>query len=52
MNWYLKALRQYTDFDGGARRTEYWMYTLFNLIFICVLYALFLYYVRIAQWRC
>lgn len=41
MNWYLKALRQYADFDGRARRTEYWMYTLFNLIFICVLYALF-----------
>jgi uncharacterized membrane protein YhaH (DUF805 family) len=33
MNWYLKVLRQYTDFNGRARRTEYWMFVLFNLIF-------------------
>ena len=33
MNWYLKVLKQYTDFSGRARRKEYWMYTLFNLIF-------------------
>lgn len=32
MNWYLKVLKQYADFDGRARRTEYWMYTLFNSI--------------------
>jgi uncharacterized membrane protein YhaH (DUF805 family) len=30
MEWYLKALRQYSDFDGRARRMEYWMFTLFN----------------------
>jgi uncharacterized membrane protein YhaH (DUF805 family) len=36
MKWYLKVLRQYTDFNGRARRKEYWMYTLFNLIFIMV----------------
>ena len=33
MNWYLKALRQYADFNGRARRTEYWMFVLFNIIF-------------------
>ena len=33
MNWYLKALRQYADFSGRARRTEYWMFILFNMIF-------------------
>lgn len=33
MNWYLKVLHQYTDFKGRARRTEYWMFVLFNLIF-------------------
>ena len=33
MEWYLKALRQYADFEGRARRKEYWMFTLFNLIF-------------------
>lgn len=32
MNWYLKVLKQYTDFDGRARRTEYWMFGLFNFI--------------------
>lgn len=33
MNWYLKVLKQYADFRGRARRKEYWMYILFNLIF-------------------
>ncbi|MCA0447300.1 MAG: DUF805 domain-containing protein [Bacteroidetes bacterium] len=33
MNWYLKALKQYADFSGRARRTEYWMFLLFNMIF-------------------
>ncbi len=33
MKWFLKALKQYTDFNGRARRTEYWMYTLFYVIF-------------------
>ena len=30
MEWYLKALRQYSDFDGRARRMEFWMFALFN----------------------
>lgn len=33
MKWYLKVLKQYADFSGRARRTEYWMFILFNLIF-------------------
>jgi uncharacterized membrane protein YhaH (DUF805 family) len=33
MKWYLKVLRQYADFGGRARRTEYWMFALFNAIF-------------------
>lgn len=33
MKWYLKVLKQYADFNGRARRTEYWMYVLFNMIF-------------------
>lgn len=36
MNWYLKVLKQYADFSGRARRTEYWMFTLFNFIFLIV----------------
>lgn len=30
--WYLKCLRQYTDFSGRARRREYWMFVLANFI--------------------
>ena len=33
MNWYLKVMKQYFDFDGRARRKEYWMFVLFNMIF-------------------
>lgn len=32
MNWYLKCLQQYADFEGRARRKEYWMFVLFNFI--------------------
>ena len=37
MNWYLKVFNQYFDFSGRARRKEYWMFTLFNLIITCLL---------------
>jgi uncharacterized membrane protein YhaH (DUF805 family) len=33
MNWYLKVFRQYSDFSGRARRKEYWMFVLFNVLF-------------------
>jgi uncharacterized membrane protein YhaH (DUF805 family) len=36
MNWYLKVLKQYADFNGRARRKEYWMFALFNFIFLIV----------------
>jgi uncharacterized membrane protein YhaH (DUF805 family) len=36
MNWYLKVLKQYADFNGRARRKEYWMFVLFNIIFAIV----------------
>ena len=32
MNWYLKVLKNYVGFEGRARRTEYWMFVLFNMI--------------------
>ncbi|MDT9689055.1 DUF805 domain-containing protein [Streptomyces sp. P9(2023)] len=32
MNWYLDVLKKYAVFNGRARRQEYWMYMLFNLI--------------------
>ena len=40
MNWYLKVLRQYADFSGRARRTEYWMFVLLNFVFIVIAMAL------------
>jgi uncharacterized membrane protein YhaH (DUF805 family) len=36
MNWYLQVLKKYADFDGRARRKEYWMFALFNMIFLLV----------------
>lgn len=33
MNWYLSVLKQYANFNGRARRKEYWMFFLFNMIF-------------------
>ena len=33
-NWYLKVLNHYADFNGRARRKEYWMFSLFRSIFI------------------
>ena len=37
MNWYVKALKQYVDFSGRARRREYWMFVLVNLVIVIVL---------------
>lgn len=32
MSWYLKVLKKYAVFSGRARRKEYWMFVLFNII--------------------
>jgi len=32
MEWYLKVLKEYATFTGRARRKEYWMFFLFNMI--------------------
>ena len=37
MNWYLEVLKKYAVFDGRARRQEYWMFILFNIIITAVL---------------
>jgi uncharacterized membrane protein YhaH (DUF805 family) len=37
VNWYLAVLKNYAGFTGRARRTEYWMFVLFNLIITIVL---------------
>jgi uncharacterized membrane protein YhaH (DUF805 family) len=36
MNWYLQVLKNYAVFSGRARRKEYWMFVLFNMIFAIV----------------
>ncbi|RAR48013.1 DUF805 domain-containing protein [Flavobacterium lacus] len=33
MKYYLEVLKKYAVFNGRARRKEYWMFTLFHLIF-------------------
>jgi len=33
MNWYLGVLKKYAVFSGRARRKEYWMFFLFNMVF-------------------
>lgn len=32
MNWYLEVLKKYAVIEGRARRKEYWMFILFNVI--------------------
>ena len=34
MNWYLTVLKKYAVFVGRARRNEYWMFFLFNFLFL------------------
>ena len=33
MSWYLTVLKKYAVFSGRARRKEFWMFFLFNVIF-------------------
>lgn len=39
MNWYLGVLKKYAVFSGRARRKEYWLFALFNVIISIVLTA-------------
>lgn len=36
MDWYLKVINNYRDFNGRARRKEYWMFVLYNIMFSLV----------------
>ncbi|MBD0842867.1 MULTISPECIES: DUF805 domain-containing protein [unclassified Streptomyces] len=36
MNWFVEVVKKYAVFSGRARRKEYWMYTLFYMIFAVV----------------
>jgi uncharacterized membrane protein YhaH (DUF805 family) len=37
MNWYIGVLKKYADFEGRARRKEYWMFILFNILILVAL---------------
>jgi uncharacterized membrane protein YhaH (DUF805 family) len=37
MRWYLEAMKKYAVFSGRARRKEYWMFALMNLLIAFVL---------------
>jgi len=37
MEWYIAVLKKYAVFSGRARRKEYWMFFLFNIIISIVL---------------
>lgn len=32
MEWFLKVIREYANFEGRARRKEYWMFRLFSIL--------------------
>lgn len=40
MDWYLMVWRKFAQFDGRSRRSEYWMFYLFNILAIFALAAL------------
>ena len=40
MNWYLAVLKKYAVFGGRARRKEYWLFLLFNLMITVILGAI------------
>ena len=37
VNWYLGVLKKYADFNGRARRMEFWMFALVNFVVMIVL---------------
>lgn len=40
MKWFLKCIRNYVNFSGRARRSEYWYFTLFAILLMIVAMAL------------
>ena len=39
MRWFIKCIRQYSDFNGRARRKEYWMFSLVQFVFGLILFT-------------
>jgi len=42
MYWYLEVMKKYAVFSGRARRKEYWMFQLINVVIFVVLFAAFI----------
>ena len=43
MEWFLKALKKdYANFNGRARREEYWMFVLFSMLIYVVVFGVLL----------
>ncbi len=40
MKWYIKVLKQYADFEGRARRKEFWMFSLIHFLIVMALQTL------------
>lgn len=40
MEWYQLVWKKFAEFNGRARRKEYWMFTLFNILIFLVLEVL------------
>ncbi|MEZ6137194.1 MAG: DUF805 domain-containing protein [Pirellulaceae bacterium] len=40
MNDYINAIRKYATFSGRARRREYWMFTLVNIVFAVLTFGI------------
>ncbi|QDT28842.1 Inner membrane protein YhaH [Gimesia panareensis] len=40
MNWYLTVIKKYADISGRARRKEYWMFVLINMLIAIVIWIL------------
>jgi len=38
MKWFIKSIYKYAKFSGRAQRKEFWMYTLFYIIFGTILW--------------
>ena len=40
MKWYIHCIKNYFNFSGRARRSEYWVFLLFNVLIIIALFIL------------
>lgn len=40
MKWFIKCIRNYVNFSGRARRSEYWYFVLFSILLMLVAFIL------------